>query len=1765
MIGKTISHYKILDKLGEGGMGVVYRAEDLSLGRQVAVKLLSPHLISDPKARRRFLHEAKAAAALDHPGICTVYEAGESDSQLFIAMALLEGQTLRDRIVAGPLSIDESLDIAMQVAGALKEAHGKGIVHRDIKPANIMLLSSGQAKVMDFGLARLEGATQLTRTGTTLGTASYMSPEQVLGEVADGRSDIWSLGVVLYEMVAGRQPFRGEYEPAVEYGIVHDEAEALGSLRPEATPELEAVVGKCLKKNAPERYQSADELLTDLGRLGSRAAPVPPKAPSKSSAKPEARPMTPSKPTTLQGSAATGVQILGDRYRIERLLGRGGMGEVWLAFDLKLGVEVALKFLLPEVSSDPQRIALLRREVRTARNVASPHVCRVFDLIEIEGQELVSMEYVDGTTLQEVLASQSPLDIVEARRIATQLLTGLQDIHNAGLIHRDLKPANVMITRSGRAVVMDFGLAKGVADTQTVAVAGTPAYMAPEQMRGEELDGRADLYAVGIILAEMVAPEGVRDSALRRKLWDGLRQDPPKAPPGPWEGAIRRAVAANRGERFASAAEMARALGDGSQRLSGIEELSPYPGLSMFTGDQAKFFFGRELDVESMWRKISRLSLAALIGPSGVGKSSFLRAGVIAAKPEGWSVVICTPGDAPFTSLGQGLLPEFAGQTDAMRDLFRLQDMDRSIPLLVKWRQRSKHVLLIVDQFEELFTLNPPEVQSRFAELLGRLSVEADIHVLVSMRDDFFFLCHQYPALSSLFSNAMPLAPLAAKDLRRAIVEPARLCGFAFEDGALVDEMMAEVEGERGALPLVAFAAARLWDLRDKEHGVITRHSYEEIGRVGGALAQHAEATLERIGHEREDIVREIFRNLVTAQHTRVVREREELLSVFEDRAAAEEVLNALIDARLLTSFEIPEAREGSKERHRIEVVHESLLTSWPRLVRWQTQDTEGAQLRDQLRQAAQLWKERSESDDLLWTGTAYKEFDLWRERYPGGLTETEEAFGRAMGARAVRDRRRRRIALGAAFAMLIAVIAVISWYGRAQKLAHLESEAGKLVALGRVKLEENPTEALAYSISALELADNSANRRFALEALSRGPIGLVKRFPQSVGATNVDFSQDGKRLAVEGFGGVQVLSRDESAPVVLENYYITDSWAPCFAPDGDRVVWMDRRDNNVMHVWSLAAGKEIRTFTFEAPTVPFGIGRDKLLLLTVFENYSTLSRTIMRIWAFDENEPRVVTNWQQTDIRSFFVDSNGEKATFTFDSNGEKATFTKGGRAVYLCPIEELGKSRGQLVGEHPFKVQWLAFDRSGERIASADTSGEIRIWSLAGDSKKPLRVLHGEKPIRELKFDPSGTLLAAISSPRNDVSLWDLNGPVGADPLVYRFKYQNVLFPNLTFDPTGQWLVVADQEELVFWPVRRPDPYVFKGVELCSFTPGGRSMAYSATSGMAVSDGIRILNLNDGTRRDLCNFQPPKLTGRCFFTSRDGFVVVGTTDGAFTISMSDGAVRQLPDDPPGGDEQNIALSPDGRLLAGARSGGTEYGIRVWDLEADTCRVLEKSKGRRYWSLAFSDGGDLFSGDDEGNVIQWNIRDGSSAVIGKSEFPQVQSMAVTRDARFLFSAFGQSGNVTQTAAELMMFDLKNKTSSLITSHGNKVFTVAIDSSETLLATGDGESIIRVGPITGEEPHLLITPAQGQVYAISISPDKRWVAGGYINAALSHQSTLRLWRVPEGRPLQSLPHEELLDRLSAQTNLRVVPDKTSHTGYRVDAAPFPGWEKVPAR
>src|SRR5215471_2780154 len=266
MIGHTISHYLIQAKLGQGGMGVVYKAQDTKLERTVALKFVAPNLLSDDTQRKRFQREAKAAAALDHPNICTVFEIDEAEGTLFLVMAFVEGSTVKDFIAERPLKITDALDIAIQAAKGIRAAHEKAMVHRDIKSANIMVNLQKQVKIMDFGLAQLADAT-ITQTALVAGTPAYMSPEQAAGQSTDRRTDIWSLGVVLYEMNTGQLPFRGERTEAVLNAIRFAEPEPVTAVRSGLPIELEGIINKCLAKNPTERYQHMDDLIVDLSRL----------------------------------------------------------------------------------------------------------------------------------------------------------------------------------------------------------------------------------------------------------------------------------------------------------------------------------------------------------------------------------------------------------------------------------------------------------------------------------------------------------------------------------------------------------------------------------------------------------------------------------------------------------------------------------------------------------------------------------------------------------------------------------------------------------------------------------------------------------------------------------------------------------------------------------------------------------------------------------------------------------------------------------------------------------------------------------------------------------------------------------------------------------------------------------------------------------------------------------------------------------------------------------------------------------------------------------------------------------------------------------------------------------------------------------------------------------------------------------------------------------------------------------------------------------
>jgi len=1467
-------------------------------------------------------------------------------------------------------------------------------------------------------------------------------------------------------------------------------------------------------------------------------------------------------------------QVLGERYQILEMLGRGGMGEVWHAFDLKLRVEVALKALREDLFKSERRLELLRQEVRAAREVVSPNVCRIFDLIEVEGRELVSMEYVDGATLLGVLQERGPLELKEAQDIASQVLAGLEAIHKVGLVHRDIKPENIMLTRAGRVVVMDFGLARQEAEGGG-SVSGTPAYMAPEQAAGQTLDARADVFSAGVVLAEMVSPDGIKSYETRQSLWEGVRSEPAKLPDSPWAPAIKKAVARDRERRFNTAHTLVRALEDVTLRVEGADDLHPYPGLASFAEGDAEYFFGREAEVEQMWRKLEGPPrLFAIMGPSGAGKSSFIAAGLVAHAPPNWGIIRSTPGNAAISSLAGVVARETAGDPDAVELLPRFDDPDIGVEVFAHWGRKQTRSLLVVDQFEELFTQNSAEEQRRLADLLHRFVVEANIHVLLSMRDDFAAACNAHESLRPIFHELTVLDPPTGANLRRAMTQPAQKCGYRFEDDQLLDEMLAEVEGERGALPLLAFAAARLWEKRDRETGLLTRKAHHDIGGVGGALARHAEATIDRIGTDHIAIVRELFRNLVTAEGTRAVREWDELLSIFSDsqsESQAEEVLRQLIDARLLTSYETREGDEAPTRR--VEIIHESLIANWPRLVRWQTQDEEGAQLRDELRQAARSWNEHGRQDDRLWTGTAFREHQLWRERYPGGLTQLEEVFASAMTSLATRRKRRRRAVVAAAFILLIAVLAVVGTLWQRSVLEARRAEAAKLLTLAQLQLqlEDGPTEALAYATSSLELADTPEARVFALRALWAAPPARV--LPAEGGAARVpSFSPDGRWLAAAGhFAEVLVWPEAGGDPIRLPGHTVSprasnlESWS-----ENGYLVTRHFTDPGA-RIWSIPEGRLVRTIELP-PTAWWQVGEKHLFAEISPAAGGPLE---LRRWQLPDGEPE--------DLGSVDVESLGITSS-AFDPSGGRWIFTRGA-TVYSRALPLSDDDPGVVVGRHDHDAScWV----KAHEVWSADqVTGELRCWSLDRPSPEPLALIpphpgDGRYLVRDLRGRWSS--IYGKNAMGATPELWYLDALPGAGTLALRRAGGWNKSRTMAIHPAGTWMATScgAWDSTVFYPLTRTYPVVadayrefFGSQTVFAFSPDGAWMAQPWGEG---SRSLRLLHLRPTGHNDVrllpAPVDRPALTGVAFDPAGERLLRAGLGTDIWIVPVDGSEPRNLE----GFSNHHMvvaAFSPSGRLVAAATLTGTAEPkvMRVWDLETGAVRVFDLEppwgEGPRkpktatgvvhgVNSLAFTDESILLTAGADG-VRRWDLATGTFEVVVPTQPDESAWMFMSADRGTMLTLIGPFGPRLVSGARGVVHDLKTGASrevDLDPDCGAPSF--AIDSAGEILAESCEDGSIHVGRIGNDFAHLLLGH-EGPVPGVGISPDGAWIASA------GDDGTLRLWPMPDldKPPLHALPHDELIAKLHTLTNLRVVRDEASSTGWKIEVGPFPGWETVP--
>ena len=1226
----------------------------------------------------------------------------------------------------------------------------------------------------------------------------------------------------------------------------------------------------------------------------------------------------------------------------------------------------------------------------------------------------------------------------------------------------------------------------------------------------------------------------------------------------------------------------------GALAETALDKASPYPGLSPFTESDAGNFFGRESEITALWRKIAGRRLLAVVGPSGAGKSSLMRAGVIARAPPGWRAVVCQPGEDPILAVARALAPDLADDAGELRQLLAFHDPDIALAVAARWRGRWDEALLVVDQFEELFTLNPESVQESFVALLRRLVDAAGIHAVLVLRDDFLLECHRHPQLAPIFGELTPVGPPPAAELRKALTEPAARHRFGFNSELLVDEMVGEVEAERGALPLLAFAVSRLWEHRDRERRLLTREAYEKIGGVGGALAQHAEATVDAIGHDRLPIVRELFRNLVTAQGTRAARRVEDLLSVFEGRgvrksegekgrksalpsvaseqlrvrtatshseqserspshssparAEAAEVLNALVDARLLTSYEIGENEEGPTRR--VEIVHESLLRAWPRLVRWQTQDADAAQLRDQLRQAAQLWQARGKSDDLLWAGASYREFALWRERYPGGLTAAEVEFTEAMTKHAQRRLRRRRAVVTTLLLGLLAVAVTVTTLWRRSEHHARRVEAQRLYEIGRRTIDWSPPDALAWSIASLELEDDPEVRLLALQALWRSPMPFVAEeiWDGDSFLISSTFSPNGSWLMTGTADGQTILRRStgERASSWKGHWGPNLGW---FSPDGKRLLTAGLGESEMI-VWSVPDATRLGAVPapneFLATDTNPGDGKSFIRMMRVVRDPDSPGG-----WSIGQGPLELRRRLQQ-----------GHRPRAALGPDGRNLIYALG--PDLMLARTDTPESRPSVLGRCGANVKQIAFHPGGREFAVVDTGGAPELWTLSGQDAAKTRSWQGpaSEECDDLRFDPSGRFLA-VAYDLGQALIYGLDDTAGAGPIKLQPAGSRMI--EAQFDPSGRWITTVSMGRVAFWPwdhTRRP-------VLLEGHSGPVNRVVFGRGGSFLVSCGT------DGTVRQWPLRQAAGVEPRVIFDWGEpiewfsGWVAVSDDERVVVSTGNENHVRVIPLD--GRPQLDIAhsnqrivratVSPDGRLAAVAGRFGDRDEIQIWDWEEEEIEAVVEIPQTSEWPptlypLEFSDDGSLFIGF-KSHLLRWDpiSREVTEVVEGVHDF------AIDATGRTVIARPIISRQISRTA----VYDLESGSSRWLATHGEDVMSLALNSAGTVLATADLRGGVRVGPATGERPHLL-TIDNSPVMSAAVSPDGRWVASGH------NDGTIRLWPVPDltKRPMHELPYREFLAKLKSLTNLRVVPDpELSGSQVVRAAAPFPGWETVP--
>jgi WD40 repeat protein/predicted ATPase len=1513
-------------------MGVVYLADHLRLGRKVALKLLPTELSQDADYRARFLRESRLAAALDHPNVVPVHDAGEADGVLYIAMRFVKGKDLRSLLSDGPLEPQRALALAEQIAGALDAAHARGLVHRDVKPANILVDEADRGYLTDFGIA-VELDSSAAPSGGTAGTFAYLAPEQIEGGPLDGRADQYALACLVYECLTGRPPFadRGS-GMSLLWAHLEEPPPRVTEAAPGLPAALDAVLARGMAKQPGARFPSCTALIVAvhdaLDLSGAHTLPA-----------------------ALDGPAPP-------------LAGR--VGELAALRDLWRAVRSGARGALVLVSG-PRGAGKTRLLAELAREVHGGVPVRYASAVASDGEVL------------RALAHPAPALIVveDLDAVGTASLDALETA---------VRERCVLIAGSFRAA--------GSPELESLASRVTHIALGPldaDAIRSiAELhagDGARDLPLDSVLEASGGMPgsvhelvsEWARSAATRRLQASAGRVAEGRAGLHDAEAAVAADVQALQLIR-----ERARIY---FPELAATTAGPPFKGLETFEVADADRFFGRERLVAELVARLAGAPVLCLVGASGSGKSSLLRAGLLP---------VIAGGAIPGSENWHRVVLRPARNGDRLAALVRDPPGDRT--------------LIAIDQLEEIFSRDRTDTER--AAFLSALATAASDHerfvVVLTLRADFYGHLAELPELAGLVDHhSVLVGPMRRNELRRAIELPVTRAGVSVEP-ELVEMLVRDVADRAGSLPLLSTALLELWEAR--EGRTLTLAAYEQSGGVRGAVARLAESAYGELTPPEQAAARAALLRLTdeTAADGAAVRRR---VPLAEFDAAADERLRRALE--VLTRH-----RLIAVDQQGVEVAHEALLQEWPRLRRWLEEDAEGRRVRRDLREAASNWRSGGRDAGDLYRGARLAATISWAERHDPELNALEREYLAESQAAAEQDTRRmqrtntrlRMLLYGVAVLLLAALAGGIVALVQSDRARDAEQSA-LAQRLGAEAMIDPPlARSVLLARQAVALDDSIQTRSSLLAALLRSPAALrvipgnherllltamapngrllavadnngsvllldPRTYAQAgpplalpTQALKLEFSPDSRTLAVSylepGQGHLRLYDVGTWDPVAHRR---TPGFAPtgiAFSPDGRDIVVGD---------------------TGEADGVPNRIVRIDATTLRRRGHPAALPAGLVTTSYLGAR--RVVASWMDFNGR----DRDGGTVLFDARNLERIRSMSRGfdgiavdGRHTVAVPsvdgqISLLDVRRGavrMLQGRHDGDITDVVFSPDGRTLVSTGgDDGRIIVWDVASGQQRETMTGHSGRAFGPV-FTPDGRKLFTVGLDSSIIA-WDVTG---TDRLGRTFETGGSRPPEGTdasLDPVvgrgGQtYYVPTNDGRITFWRAddlgQARSPVDLGAPMDLAVAPDGRTLAASTSEGRLV-----LLDESGKVTAQRRIASAPPSPAPLAFQPGGRLLAAATGGGVLLLDARTGRPRRAP--LAVAEATAIAFSPDGSRLA---HGTVDGSVEVWDVVSNRRVYRSNVSGFTVFDLDFSPDGKLIVvGGDDGYLRFLDARTG--------------------------------------------------------------------------------------------------------------------------------------------------------------------------------------------